>query len=228
MSIFGSLFGKRKEIAPNSIRETLFGDVPLDQWPGGDTSSETFPWSAFISARSHLAAGNQGDAIACWRQILDQPGLEPRQYLQAWHFLRQNGQLPTPEIAKQVLGVVVEVGMPGGVDLLAAYPDYSARYYNYSGSGIVWEHPDTSLNSPIDQLLEASRQVVAQIGPWEQARPTPPQRDQARLSFLTPSGLHFGQGPMAALSRDPIGGRVLQLATVLMRALIAKTNQTPS
>jgi hypothetical protein len=118
--------------------------------------------------------------------------------------------------------------MPGGVDLLAAYPDYSARYYNYSGSGIVWEHPDTSLNSPIDQLLEASRQVVAQIGPWEQARPTPPQRDQARLSFLTPSGLHFGQGPMAALSRDPIGGRVLQLATVLMRALIAKTNQTPS
>jgi hypothetical protein len=222
MSIFGSLFGKKKEAAPNPIRETLFGDMPLDQWPREGVSSEVFPWSAFVSARAHLAAGGQSDAVACWQQILRHPGLEPRQYLQVWHFLRQHGQPPPPEIAKQVLGVVIEVGMPGGLDLLAASPGNSARYYNYSGAGVVWEHPDASLDSTIDQLLEASRPVVAQIGPWEQARPAPPLRDQARLSFLTPSGLHFGQGPMAALVRDPLGGRVLQFGTLLMKALIAK------
>jgi hypothetical protein len=44
------------------------------------------------------------------------------------------------------------------------------------------------------------------------------------MSFLTPSGLHFGQGPMDALARDPLGGRVIQVATVLMKAMIAKTN----
>jgi hypothetical protein len=223
MSIFGSLFGKKKEAAPNPIRETLFGDMPLDQWPGEGVSAETFPWSVFVLARSHLAGGRESDAIACWRQILGHSGLEPRQYLQAWHFLRQHGQKPPPAMAKQVLGVVVEVAMPEGLDLLAAYPDHSARYYNYSGAGVVWEHPDTSLDSAIDQLLATSQQVVAQIGPWEEARPAPPPRGAARLSFLTPSGLHFGQGPMAALSRDPLGGRVLHLASELMRALIAKT-----
>jgi len=217
------MFGKKKEAAPNPVRETLFGDMPLDQWPRNGTSLEIYPWSAFASARSLLAAGGQRDAVAGWRQILQHPGLEPRQYLQAWHFLRQHGERPPPEMAKQILGVVIEVGTPGGLDLLAAYPDYSARYYNYSGAGVVWEHPDSSMNSAIDQLLEASRQVVAQIGPWEQARPVPPPRGQARLSFLTPSGLHFGQGPMGALTRDPLGGRVLELAMDLMKALIAKT-----
>jgi hypothetical protein len=223
MSIIGSLFGKKKEAAPNPIRETLFGDMPLNQWPEGGVSSESFPWSEFVSARSHLAAARQSDAIGCWQQIVGLPGLDPRHYLQAWHFLRQQGQEPPPDAARQVLGVVVEVAMPEGLDLLAAYADHSARYYNYSGAGIVWEHPDTSLDATIDQLLEASKQVVTQIGPWEEARPGPPPRDSARLSFLTPSGLHFGQGPTAALSRDPLGGRALQCATDLMRALIAKT-----
>ena len=218
------LFRKKKEV-PNPIRDTLFGDMPLDRWPPDGVPLETFPWKGFVSARSYLAAGSQSDAVAYWRQILEDPGLESRQYLQAWHFLRRQGQQPPPDIAKRVLGVVVEVAMPEGLDLLAAYADHSARYYNYSGAAVVWEHPDSSLDSTIKQLLEASRQVVAQIGSWEQARPAPPPCDQARLSFLTPSGLHFGQGPMAALSRDPLAGRVIQLATVLMKALIAKTKR---
>jgi hypothetical protein len=224
----GSLFGKKKDAAPNPIRETLFGDMPLDQWPSDGEASNDVPWGAFVSARQHLAAGNQPDAIASWQHILAHPGLEPRCYLQAWHFLRQHGQQPPPDAAKQLLGIVIEVAMPEGLDLLAAYIDHSARYYNYSGAGVVWEHPDTSLDSGIDQLLAASRQVVAKIGPWEQARPAPPSPGHTRMSFLTPSGLHFGQGPMAALSRDPLGGRVIQLATVLMRGLIAKTNAASS
>jgi hypothetical protein len=223
MSIFGSLLGK-KEATPNPIRETLFGDMPLDAWPNGGETTDEMPWGAFVSARVHLQSGNPSDAITWWRHILEQPGLEPRQYLQAWHFLRQHGEQPPPDVAKQVLGVVVEVAMPEGLDLLAAYPDHSVRYYNYSGAGIVWEHPDASLDGQIDQLLNAARQVVSMIGPWEQARPAPPPRGQVRMSFLTPSGLHFGQGPMDALSRDPLGGRVIQLATVLMRGLMAKTN----
>jgi hypothetical protein len=175
--------------------------------------------------RSHLAAGNRSAAIDCWKQIILQQNLEPRLYLQAWHFLRQNGQQPPPDVAKQVLGIVIEVGLPNGVDLLAAYPDHSARYYNYSGAGVIWEHPDGSLDSAIDQLLVASKTIVDKIGPWEKSRPTPPPRDQARLNFLTPSGLHFGQAPISALARDPMAAQVLNLGTVLMQALIAKTGK---
>ncbi|MGB8369833.1 MAG: hypothetical protein ACLPYZ_01545 [Limisphaerales bacterium] len=215
---------RRPEPSHISIRDTLFGDMPLDQWPRDNVQSDVFPWSAFVSARLHLAAGHRAAAATSWRQVLDYSGLESRQYLQAWHFLKQQGQTPPPNVAKQVLGVVVEVAMPNGLDLLAAYPDHSARYYNYSGAGVVWERPDSSLDSAIDQLLEASRQVVSRIGPWEQVRPAPPPCDQARLSFLTPSGLHFGQGPEAALLHDPLSGPVFHSANVLMKALIAKSN----
>jgi len=222
LKMFDSLFGKRKAESPNSIRETLFGDMPLNQWPRDGVSSDMFPWSLFSLARSHLRDGNQVNAVACWRKVLQHDGLESRHYLQAWHFLRQHGEQPPPDESGQVLGVVVEVGMPEGLDLLAAYHDHSARYYNYSGSGVVWEHLDSSLDPAIDAILEASRHVVAQIGPWEDARPAPPPRDVARLSFLTPSGLHFGEGPMTALARDPFGGRPFLLATMLLRALVAK------
>jgi len=222
MGILNSLFGKAQPV-PDSIRDTLFGDMPIDRWPGNTAATE-FPWDAFAAARAHLASGHRDRAVANWRQILDRPGLEPRHYLQAWHFLKQNGEHPSPDVAKQLLGVVVEVALPEGVDLLAAYPDYSARYYNYSGAGVVWDHPDQSLNGSIDALLTAARGVVAQIGPWEEARPPVPRRGNARLSFLTPSGLHFGEGPMSALSQDALAGNVLQLATTVMTGLIAKTN----
>ncbi|MCC6819281.1 MAG: hypothetical protein V9H26_06605 [Verrucomicrobiota bacterium] len=229
MGLLGSIFGKGKEQpTANSIRETLFGDRPLDEWPPANLDANEFPWIAFASARSHLAGGNQTAAIDCWEQIVGTPDLEPRQYLQAWHFLRQNGKEPAPDIAKQVLGVVVEVGMPKGLDLLAAYSDHSARYYNFSGAGVVWERPDDSLDSSIDQLHAAAKVIVDKIGPWKESRPAPPSSDQARLCFLTPSGLHFGQAPMSVMSSDPMAGRVLQFATVLMKALIAKTNKSTS
>ena len=108
------------------------------------------------------------------------------------------------------------------MDLLAAYTDYSARYYNYSATGVIWEHPDHSLDAAIDRLLDAARETVKQIGPWEGARPAPPAVRHVRLSFLTPSGIHFGQGPLNTLSKDPIGAGVLEAATALMKALIDK------
>jgi hypothetical protein len=224
MSFFSSVFRKKKEqVNKNPIRDTLFGDMPLDQWPREGSASDTFPWSEFILARSHLAAGSLEAAINCWRQIVEHTGLESRHYLQAWNFLRKHGHRPSSDTAKIVLGVVMEVMMPEGLDMLAVYSDHSARYYNYSGSAVIWEHQDTSLDSVIDQLLATSSQVVTQIGLWEQERPELPPQGHVRLSFLTPCGLHFGEGAFAALSRDPLGGRVLNIGTSLMKVLISKT-----
>src|SRR4030095_796366 len=87
MSTKGSSSGKKKELTPNEIRETLFGDIPLDQWTGKGTSAEGFPWDAFFTARSQVVAGKVSEAVASWRQILGCGGLESRQYLQALHFL---------------------------------------------------------------------------------------------------------------------------------------------
>jgi hypothetical protein len=205
----------------DGVRETLFGDLPPEHWPPEDAPADDFPWSAFAEARSDLAAGDPASAAAAWRRVLDAPELESRHYLQAWQFLREAGEQPPDDVAKEVLGVVVEVALRKGLDILAAYADRSVRYFNHAGGGVVVEQAEGTLEELIDDLLTAAREVVAAIGPWEGERPGPPRRGHARLSFLTPSGLHFGEGPMDALEKDPLGGKVLGLATQIMTTLVA-------
>jgi hypothetical protein len=146
--------------------------------------------------------------------------LESRINLQAWHLLREIGVEPSPEEAELVFGVVVEVGTPKGTDLVAGYADHRARYWNFSGAGVVWERPDDTLDGLIDDLLQKGSTVAQRIGPWKECRPAPPSDGNARLNLLTPSGLHFGEGPMSLLSRDALGGPVLSSAFQLMTALI--------
>jgi len=205
----------------SGLRDTLFGDVPLDRWPPVDAPAGGFPWSAFTDARAHLAAGSIDAAKDGWRMILADPGLETRHHLQAWTFLREQGDRPPEHEAKDVLGVVVELALPDGLDMLAVYADRSARYYNHAGGGIVLERAQASVAERINHLLAAAATVVIQIGPWEEVRPGPPRRRQARLSILTPSGLHFGEGPIDALGNDPLAGPLLQAATTVMTDLVA-------
>ena len=154
---------------------------------------------------------------------MSKPGLESRHYLQAWHFLRELGVDPT-DGGKQVLGVVVEVALPKGLDIVAAYADHTARYFNFSGAAVIWERPDESLDASIDDLLKNGQTVVAQISVWEEPRPAAPPAGEARINMLTPSGLHFGQAKMNLLANDDLGGAVISSATKLMQQLMAKAN----
>jgi hypothetical protein len=202
---------------PDSMRDTLFGDLPIDVWGANEAAVE--PWLSFARARDAMARGDTKDAVAALAAVTVMPGLESRHSLQAWHFLRGLGQPPPVDVQKQVLGVVVEVSLDTGLDLVAGYADHSARYWNYSGSGVVWDRPDGSLDAAVDALLDAGRAVVVHIGPWEGPRRPPPQPDFERLNMLTPLGICFGEGPFAALAEDPMGGRLLGAATHLMQRL---------
>jgi hypothetical protein len=132
---------------------------------------------------------------------------------------------PPDDKAKEVHGVIVEVAMKGGVDIVAAYADHTARYFNYSGAAVIWEHPDDSLKGEIETLLDAGKNIIQNIGPWEDERPGLPPPGQARISMLTPSGLHFGQAPFNALANDEMGGPIIKAATDLMQALIKKRGE---
>jgi hypothetical protein len=205
---------------PYQIREVLFGDLPLSEWPRTGADASQFPWSVFDEARGHVACGDVEAARRCWLHVVETPGQESLHYVQAWHFLRAHGHNPPPEIAQQVLGTIVEYTMAEGLDIVAAYPDHNARYYNHAGGAVAWLQGDGSLDGAIDALLAASEPVVRQIGPWTEARLPAPPTGQVRISFLTPSGLHFGQGPMNGLSADPMGGPVIHRALELMQALM--------
>jgi hypothetical protein len=132
------------------------------------------------------------------------------------------------QLAKRVYGVVVEVSLRGGLDVLAAYADGRARYLNWSGAAVIWDAPGPPFDAAIAAVLNAGKVIVARIGPWEGPRRGPPPTDHVRLNLLTPSGLHFGEGPMDALGRDPLAGPLLAAATGLMRGLTSlPREQTP-
>jgi len=216
------LFKKKEKPKPAiTIRDTLFGDLPFSEWPRGE-DAKADPWISFIRARKFWDQGNKASAIAILQEITGMQGLESRHYLQAWHFLRQLGVNPPAEQAKLVYGVVVEVGMKSGADILATYLDHTARYLNYTGAGVIWEHPDTSLDAEMEALLRAGQAVANQIGPWDQARPAAPVNDYVRLNMLTPSGLHFGYGTFENLAKEPMGKAIIDPATQLMVPLTKK------
>ena len=212
---------KEKPRQPIAIRDTLFGDMPISEWPS-DSSLSLEPWASFVQARNCLQERDKESAITILKRITDMPGLESRHYLQAWHFLRGLGVNPPPDKAKTVYGVIVEVAVQGGADLVAAYADRTARYLHHSGGGVIWEHPDTSLDAEVEALLSTGQAVANLIGPWDQARPPAPQGDNVRLNMLTPSGLHFGYGSFQTMHQDPNGRALIDPATRLMQGLIAK------
>jgi hypothetical protein len=222
-----NLFKKKQpQQPPTSIRDTLFGDMPFSDWPGGSAAApDAEPWLSFVEARRQLGDGHQQVAKQALRRILGMPSLESRHYLQAWHFLRGLGEQPPASEAKRLYGVVVEVALENGLDIVAAYADGTARYFNYTGAAIIWERPDVSLDGTVNSLLDAGREVIERIGPWEEARPAAPPTGQVRINLLAPGGLYFGQGGFDVLASDPMGGPVIAAATRLMQELIAKTGR---
>ena len=210
--------GKPQVSPPHSLRDSLFGDLPFSKWPSGDDMSGE-PWASFVQARKHVDAGKHGDAIAELQKITQMDGLESRHYLQAWHFLRQLNVNPPEEKAKIVYGVVVEVGMKQGADIVAAYADGTARYLHNTGAATIWERPNASLDTEIQALLKAGQEVANMIGPWEKERPAAPVGPNVRLNMLTPSGLHFGYGGFENLYQDPKGKALIDPATALMQKL---------
>lgn len=224
--MFG-LFKKPSNTDFSEIRELLFADAAMAAWRPRDSRSETAePWASFAVARAALEIGDAGKAVSVLRSIAASNQLESRQYLQACHFLRQLGIQPAPERAKRVIGVVLEVQMRTGLDTLAAYADHTARYINHGGKLIVWEAAGADMDHRIDALLTEGQRVANAIGPWEEPRRGAPPKGHVRLNMLTPSGLHFGEGPFEILSNDPMGGPVISAGTELMQALIAHAQPT--
>jgi hypothetical protein len=205
-----------------ALRETLFGDLPLKKM--GRDGDEP-PSSHFAEARHHLLAGRKEEAAIALKKVLDSPGRDSLHYLQAWHFLRSLSHKPDAGEALRVLGVVIDVYLPTGLDLLAAYPDYTARFYSHSGAAAVWLHADTSLDADIDRLINAGAAIVRQLGPRDIPHPEPPPVNQVRMSFLTPGGICYGQGPEGELEADPNARQVLIASSNLISKLLEKRMQ---
>lgn len=210
-------FKKRSGLVHGSdLRPSLFGNVDLVAWPSSD-GVNGYPWDEFVRARDSWKSGDREAAVSVWDSLAHDEKVESRHRLQAWHFLRSAGEGPSGQEAMQVFGVIAEVAVAGGHDLLAAYLDGSARYINHAGGTVVVDASSApDLAADVESWLAVGAALARVIGAWEGGVLPPLPTGHTRIVVLTPGGIRFGQGPDGQLRQDATASPFLEAATQLM------------
>jgi hypothetical protein len=206
------------------LRETLYTRASLDPFLARlkEDSKSAFPWSNFFEANEAIKAGDNARAIPLLKQIVEKEGLNTRIYLQAWHTLRSLEEWPPESQRGYLQGVVVENHMDHGLDIVAAYRDYTARYWNYSGTGVVWEARDREIDQLVVGLLAVGDAIMKQIGLGQHETPPVPEKGYLRIYLMAYDGSCFGHGLFEQLSRDKMGNAAIGAAINLMNGLTKK------
>jgi hypothetical protein len=165
-------------------------------------------WDALLAERTDRTA---------LRKIASDESNESRVRALAYNRLRVAGEkVPS----RKLLGVIVEVPLQNGLDVLAAFSEGGVRYLNQSGKVVVFEGKGNPVEDLAKELISVSQPVVDRIGPWDKQRLPPPKTGNARITFLVSDGLYLGEGPYAVLQQDSMAGPVLSKATQLLQRAV--------
>lgn len=189
--------------AINKLYEMVFCDQPALFRPN-EKVQDLYPWNVLFAA-----SPSSKELL----KLTEDKNIESRVKLLGYRILNAMNE---PIASRELLGVVVEVPLDGGLDVLAAYKDGTARYINQSENVIIWESRTPASDKLIQHLFTSSSEVVSKIGAWDKPRLPKPASPDIRISFLVSDGLYFGQGPFNVLAKDPMGGPVVDAATQLM------------
>src|SRR5262249_34989661 len=123
----------------NKIYNLLFcDDIALYKT---DEAPDKYPWNVLLSENADAAK---------LKMLINDDSIESRQRLLAYHLLAKNGV----ETSTELIGVIIEVGMSDGLDVLAVYEDGTARYINHSGKMIIWDGSTDDSNDLVDHLFD--------------------------------------------------------------------------
>ena len=202
-----------KDTATNVIYNLLFCD-DIDLYRSRTQPPYSYPFNILFSDYP-----DEGDL----QRVIDDSTLDARLRILALNTRRSMGYAPA---GKELFGVIVEVGLEGGLDVLASFRDGKARYINQSGKVFIWDTiTDTRANELTAGLIAKSEPIIGQIRPSDKPRKPHPVAGSARITFLVSDGLYFGEGQCETLFNDSLAGPALTSATQLMRYLITKSQQ---
>ncbi|HEX8605243.1 MAG TPA: hypothetical protein VF774_21540 [Pseudoduganella sp.] len=147
--------------------------------------------------------------------IGEDPAEESRVRLLAWQWLRAAGQ---PVASRELLGVIVEVPLEGGLDVLAAYADGTVRYLHHTGRVAVFEGAPEEVAEQGKLLVHAAIALAARG--TVKHRAAPPTLGNVRLSLLAADGLHVRDGTFGDIDRDKVASPVLRQAQRLLDTVV--------
>ena len=192
--------------ALNKIYELLFCDN-IQLYKNGNAAADQYPWNILLNEKARESE---------LEKVAVDGTLESRTRILAFNQIRLRGG----EVkSRELLGVIVEVAMENGLDVLAAFKDGTARYINYTGQMVIWETRTDQSDDLLQKLCAEGEKIVQQIGPWDKERKPHPTNGNCRINFLVADGLYFGEGPSDVLFEDPFANPTLMAATSLMEFL---------
>ena len=202
-----------KDTTANQIYNLLFCDN-LDLYKANSKEPNPYPWDILLSESS---------SVTDLQKVIDDSTSESRMKVLAYNSQLASGY---KQSKKELLAVILEVGLNNGLDVLASFSDGTARYINQTEKILVWETTDKKSNELTKDLFLKSQNIVNQIGAWDKPRRPAPTRGNVRITFLVSDGLYFGEGPIDVLFNDPMAGPALTSATHLMKYLTEKSLET--
>ena len=199
-----------KDSSTNLIYNLLFCDN-IDLYKNNTKPPYTYPFDILFSDKS---------TISDLQKIIDDSTSETRLKVLSYNRQLADGHKPNK---KELLAVIVEVGLDSGLDALASFYDGTARYINQTGKILVWETTDEKSNELTQDLFLKSQNIVNQIGVWNKPRRPATTKGNVRITFLVSDGLYFGEGPIDVLFNDQMASPALTSATYLMKYLTEKS-----
>jgi len=202
-----------KDSSTNLIYNLLFCDN-LELYKDKTQQPYTYPFDILFAETT---------SVPDLQKIINDTASDPRLKVLAYNRQLASGHKPDK---KELLAVIVEVGLDGGLDVLASFNNGTARYINQTGKILVLETTtDDKANELTKDLFLKGQDIVNQIGPWDKARKPHPTKGNVRITFLVSDGLYFGEGPMNVLFNDALANPALKVATQLMQFLTEKSLQ---
>lgn len=202
-----------KDNPTNLIYNLLFCDK-IDLFKNNTKPPYTYPYDILFSETSN---------IPDLQKIIDDSASDVRLKVLSYNKQLAIGHKPNK---KELLAVIVELGLDNGLDALASFNDGTARYINQTGKILIWETRDEKSNELTQDLFMKSQNILNQIGVWDQPRRPAPTKGNVRITFLVSDGLYFGEGPIDVLFNDPMAGPALTSATYLLKYLTEKSLET--
>lgn len=199
----------------SDLRELLFADEPLEgaaAWAAQQGPEAQAVWQCLAEVAARLQRGQTAQAIAELYRLLEDERADARNCFQAWRYLRQLGEAPSPEVARRVLGIVIEHSLRGGPEFLAAYWDGSARLLDAAEDFYGFVAPAPFMVAAVRRFLRTGRPLVDATPALSTPRAAPPSGARCRISVLTPAGRHECEDTWDRLWNAEVSGWILDAA----------------